>query len=234
MRKDAKSKKTIYKLCPICDKYFLVDFSHRKQIYCSKKCQITRLRSFPITKENHHSWKGGKPLCLDCGKELSQYTNKRCMKCEYLNRHGKNHFAWREKHGCIDCGKVFNSHRSIRCMKCNSKWRVGPNHHKWKGGVVKDINKLNAPEYKEWRKNVFKRDNFVCQMPGCSDPEIGFKKTGQLQAHHIKKRAEYPSLIHDIDNGITLCRGCHIHKVNGKEQHYEQQFIDIVSKKEFK
>ena len=31
-----------------------------------------------VSKENHPMWKGGKPKCLDCGKELSNYNNKKC------------------------------------------------------------------------------------------------------------------------------------------------------------
>ncbi len=31
-------------------------------------------------------WKGGKPKCLDCNKQLTHYYSKRCMKCEYKRR----------------------------------------------------------------------------------------------------------------------------------------------------
>ena len=44
--------------------------------------------------ERSHSWKGGKPHCIDCGKELGIYAyNKksRCRKCFGLSRRGKNH-----------------------------------------------------------------------------------------------------------------------------------------------
>ena len=31
--------------------------------------------------ENHYNWQGGKPNCIDCGKELSDWRSKRCNHC---------------------------------------------------------------------------------------------------------------------------------------------------------
>lgn len=59
----------------------------------------------------------------------------------------------------------------------------------------------NSGEYRAWRKAVYERDNYTCQNCGC----IG----GQLNAHHIKSFARYPSLRLDVDNGVTLCSACH-------------------------
>jgi len=56
-------------------------------------------------------------------------------------------------------------------------------------------------KYIEWRKKVFVRDGFTCQI--C-------RKVGvYLEAHHIKSWAKYPELRHKTDNGITLCKECH-------------------------
>lgn len=56
-------------------------------------------------------------------------------------------------------------------------------------------------EYREWRIKVLGRDKFTCQECG--------KTGGILQAHHIKAWADHPKLRHKIDNGLTLCVGCH-------------------------
>jgi 5-methylcytosine-specific restriction endonuclease McrA len=79
---------------------------------------------------------------------------------------------------------------------------------------------FNDPVYKSWRTKVYKRDKFTCQMPGC-------KKKKYLNAHHIQKWASASTLRFDIDNGITLCYGCH-KKVTGHEQHYQILFQNIV------
>lgn len=62
-------------------------------------------------------------------------------------------------------------------------------------------------EYHEWREAVYLRDNFTCQLCG----QVG----GQLEAHHIRPFATYPSLRYEISNGITLCKECH-RRIHGR------------------
>lgn len=56
-------------------------------------------------------------------------------------------------------------------------------------------------EYQNWRKAVYKRDNYTCQSCG--------KKGTTLNAHHIKAWKLFPKLRYDISNGVTLCEKCH-------------------------
>lgn len=76
------------------------------------------------------------------------------------------------------------------------------------------------PVYKEWRKRVLSRDGHKCQMPRC-------KRKRSLQVHHIRKWSSASSLRFEIDNGITLCYGCH-KEVTNNETFYEHLFNDIV------
>ena len=76
------------------------------------------------------------------------------------------------------------------------------------------------PVYKDWRKKVYSRDKFQCQMPGC-------KSKYRLQAHHIKKCSSAAILRYDVDNGITLCRSCH-ERITGHEHAYQSLFSQIV------
>jgi len=92
----------------------------------------------------------------------------------------------------------------------------GEKGNNWKGGynIYEKIRKYF--EYREWRSDIYKRDNYTCQKCG----ERGFR----LNAHHIKPFSkivdEYKiktieialecNELWDLNNGITLCKKCHI------------------------
>jgi 5-methylcytosine-specific restriction endonuclease McrA len=54
---------------------------------------------------------------------------------------------------------------------------------------------------RDWRKAVFERDDYTCQL--C------FVRGGKLQADHIKPFKAFPELRLVLENGRTLCVGCH-------------------------
>jgi 5-methylcytosine-specific restriction endonuclease McrA len=78
------------------------------------------------------------------------------------------------------------------------------------------------PKYKAWRFGIFKRDEFCCQS--C------YKKGVKLQAHHIKRWADFPELRYLQSNGITLCEDCH-KQVNGNEEAFELDFKKKIEQK---
>ena len=63
-----------------------------------------------------------------------------------------------------------------------------------------------SSDYRNWRKSVFERDNFICQFCG--------QRGGILNADHIQSFTYFPELRFSIDNGRTLCRKCHVTKTN--------------------
>jgi hypothetical protein len=93
----------------------------------------------------------------------------------------------------------------------------------WKGGLRSKNRLIRVSfEYKLWRYNVFSRDNFTCQMPGCGI------RGGPLEANHIKKFSEFPQLRFEERNGITLCKTCH-NKTKWKEKGFENLFTEIIN-----
>lgn len=82
---------------------------------------------------------------------------------------------------------------------------------------------FDSPEYKSWRTQVYKRDKFTCQWPGCSCKN-------KLNAHHIKNWANFPGLRYEVGNGITLCRDHH-NAIKGMEEIYAASFLRIVASK---
>ena len=109
--------------------------------------------------------------------------------------------------------------------KCFGIWvsmnKRGKNSYLWKGGITPIIKQIrNSNKYKQWRQDIFIRDDFTCQKCG----QVG----GELEAHHIKSFSKliqevkkYLPLLSlyegamiytplwNLDNGITYCIKCH-------------------------
>lgn len=99
----------------------------------------------------------------------------------------------------------------------------GENHWRY----IKDRSKLakrqerNDMAYKEWRMNVYKRDNFKCRIDNCDC-------SGRIIAHHILGWSPYPELRYEVNNGITLCLAHHPLK-RAKEEQMIPVFTELVS-----
>lgn len=79
----------------------------------------------------------------------------------------------------------------------------GEKNPAWKGDAVNKKRAIDRNSYEAtlWKRKVFERDNYTCQ--------ICFQYSGFLHVDHIKKFADYPELRHDVDNGRVLCVPCH-------------------------
>ncbi len=58
--------------------------------------------------------------------------------------------------------------------------------------------------YWHWQRRIFARDKYTCRECKIKGEDI------TLHAHHIKWWSKYPVLRFKMDNGLTLCRDCHI------------------------
>ena len=81
---------------------------------------------------------------------------------------------------------------------------------------------FDDPLYKDWRYRVVSRDKYKCQMPGCH------RSGKRIQAHLIKRWADYPTLRYEEANGITLCYFCHS-LVSKNEVYYEPLFTQMIN-----
>lgn len=193
--------------CNLCGKNFMGIRKTRK--FCSKLC-ISRNWSPPKPK------KGIVLKCKRCGIEVYTQQN-RIMK--YNDR-----FCGKECLIKFQKEKAFN----IPCKVCNTAIFTQPTQLVYRGrstcspkcrrilacnramerrikfGYTKhqlDRIARYSIEMIEWRKNVFKRDNYTCQMCGV--------RGGKLEADHIKPFAYFPELRTILSNGRTLCKACH-------------------------
>lgn len=204
--------------CIICKKKIY----RQTWYYGTKKCRIcvnkSRLQSL------NGNFKGGLPKCLDCNKILTGYKYKRCKSCAQKGRN--NNIYGRCRLGKLN-PNFGKKHPGLNKGHFNARYLDG------RTPLAIMIRSLE--NYKNWRTQIFKRDNYTCQE--CK--QIGYK----LEAHHIipftkllsefLKEYDQFSPIEDketlirlaikwksfwsINNGKTLCKTCHkIEKYNLK------------------
>ena len=143
------------------------------------------------------------------GKKLSEYTKRK------ISRTLKGRKApWVSK-------ARKGTKLSEKTRRKIGKAQQGEKGNNWKGGIT-SLNKriYQTYKYRQWRSDVFTRDDFICQRCGVSS---GNGKAINLEAHHIK---EFSKIIEEyqiktleeamnceelwnINNGTTLCKGCH-------------------------
>jgi len=90
-----------------------------------------------------------------------------------------------------------------KCPHC-----TGPNNNNWKGGISPEHLKVRwSNEMKNFRNEIFKRDNYTCKFCG-RHRTIGDRVI--LNVHHLKSFSVNKELRFDKNNAITLCLECHI------------------------
>lgn len=139
-----------------------------------------------------------KKSCEVCGEYFKQTSNsqKRCIKCKILIcEYCGNHFSSKNNYQrfCSLSCRALGHPEVIKTLIKNKGKKPRTYHlrHRDKRGNAFDV---------DWRKAIFKRDNYTCQS--CA-------KNGGIQAHHIKPYKLCPELRYELSNGVTLCIDCH-------------------------
>jgi len=194
--------------------------------YCSLSCkgkdpvQLKRLAEqslYAARQPKPHKIKlGNKCKCKACGIEFrSEYKGRR-----YCPKHKGKYMGGKLQKSnittCVNCGESFKAKvaslpRKTCSKECHSDWQtkrqIGELSHFWQGGKTSEAMKIrNSKEYTRWRKAVFIRDDYTCQICG--------QRGGKLNADHIKAFSTHPDLRLDVDNGRTLCYECHLSTPN--------------------
>lgn len=81
---------------------------------------------------------------------------------------------------------------------------TGAKNPNWRGGVTPENEKIRKSlEYKKWRADVLKKDNYTCILCG-----VVQTRKCPLVVDHIKPFSLFPELRFEVSNGRSLCRQC--------------------------
>jgi len=126
-----------------------------------------------------------KLLAANLGKTISPQHREKLRDANL----GKTHSpATKEKLRAAKLGKVYGPY-SLEARKNMSLGKGGDG----------DLENRRYPGLNRWTRLVKERDG-RCTMCGT---------TQELEAHHIIPKASHPKLATVLENGITLCAGCH-------------------------
>lgn len=164
---------------------------------CQNERYITYAQAWNIKKGNSNK------ECRNCllvlgkitynitGLQLGRKYNKKTNKIKNLGTTYRNIFN--------NCSQYPHVKQKMRNAKLG---KIGELAGRWQGGKTKETLLLRSrDEYKQLRNNVFKRDNYTCQ--------VCFTTKTYLEMHHIKEWSNYPDLRFVLENCITLCKPCH-------------------------
>jgi len=159
-------------------------------------------------------------ICIQCGNRFFNKTYQKIRKYCGLKCY------WQS-----DIAKETRRRNGLKCKGRKVTWKdkigeekrgkerpdmQGENNWNWKGGKDRNNRKwlMSLFPYRKWRRGVFERDNYCCRI--CGDRN-GEGRTIELVVHHIDYWEECPDKRYDIDNGLTVCKGCHIigHQIFG-------------------
>ncbi len=210
LSKDYKNNRTKLDYICNCGTKSKITFSNFKNGQRCKKCS-----SKVLSKKFSHSYSYIK----------SFFENNECILLEKEYTNSSIHLNY-----ICSCGKksktTFDTFKNgHRCRECGAKKRSGKNAYQWNSNLTDEDRKDRRliPGYKQWIKNIYRKDSWVCQCCG---------NNRKLNAHHIKNYADHKKCRLDINNGITFCKQCHIdfHAVYGNKNNNSTQLSQFLER----
>lgn len=212
--------------CNYCPNILLIKPYHYKKNklhFCDRKCK-GKYTSLNLINKNATNFKGGKPKCLDCSKEIA-YKAKRCKECQNLYQ------TFRQDPFCLLChkqitwGSTYCNHcRMIIYRKNNPDFNKGENHYNWQGGI--SFEPYSQEFNNKLKEQIRKRDNYICQNCSMTEEEhlIVFGKV--LTIHHI----DYNKMNSTEDNLIAVCNQCNT-RANRNREYWKEYYSKLLLSK---
>lgn len=166
--------------------------------HCSKNTILKLMKSHNIDRRDRED---GIKLMKEIGYHKGQIPWNKGRKISH--KESCNCVCCLSKRHCVPQEIIDKRTQRARESSIRNGSQKKENNPSWKGGITEQASlERKTKEWKDWRKQVFERDNYTCQSCG--------KRGCVIHPHHIKKRSVFPELKFDINNGVTLCNRCHI------------------------
>lgn len=164
-------------------------------------------------------WKGGQitKVCITCTKEfkVDPYRKDKVKNCSKV------------------CSNLYRALPEVRLQKSEQARKQVLSQY---GETPQFITKLSqiireSAKYRLWREQVWKRDNYTCQMcleqkgKICADHIISFLEVLLNEGIDSYDKAIENGVLWDISNGRTLCYDCHY-----KTENYGFKAIKLSTK----
>ena len=188
--------------CAFCKKEKMVKPSKlkiNKQFFCNYSCKTNFQKGKP-------TWNKGMKLTPHTLEHIAKIRDscKKNLKLRFTQFKKGHNWTDKAKQKRIDTLKRNGTLSGKNNPMFGRNGALNPN---WQGGISYWRKKYyNSIPYKKWRNAVFKKDGYTCQMCG----NVHTNKENTIHAHHIKSFARYPNFRLDVNNGLTLCKSCHM------------------------
>lgn len=186
-------------------KQYIIDLISIDNLTKMYNCSSHQIRNI-LNKNNIHIRNLKEAHCRKRINFICEYCNRPSEKRPSEYNQGKHHFCSSKCYYSFNCGSN------------NGNYKHG------KSNLLQNIHLLST--YKFWRKSVFERDNYTCQV--CNKTNIYLEVHHKLPILYIfelfdinnTKEALKCKLLWDINNGITLCKSCHnkVHPEKGTRE----------------
>ena len=187
----------------------------RRRLFCSIGCLLADMkRNNPGFKKGHGNFPGAEKGWFK--ENQTPWNRGRKGREGWHNLSGLHKFQ--EKYGSANKGKKLSLERreQIRKAMIGQTRPSGQNHWNWHGGTSVLRNAImQIYLYGEWRKAVYERDDYACQLcrKGGGKLHADHKKafSAILRENTIKTVAQAKECgeLWDVSNGRTLCLRCH-------------------------
>jgi hypothetical protein len=192
---------------------------------CRHKAKI----SFYDFKQGHRCCKCGYKRTAEKRRHTIEYIKScfeeygyKVLETEYKNNRTKINYICPNDH--IGTIRFHNFQNGKRCKQCDIEKHSGEGHPRYNFNLTDEEREIerNYPEYREWRKEVFERDDYTCQVSG--------ERGGDLVAHHLEGYSPNKELRTLVSNGVTMNEYCHklFHKKYGYRDNTREQFNEFI------